>query len=78
MSEPLPLRESAIEIRGDAEPHFQGGESINPRFPNFKPKFLVCVRPHRIVSWGLETAALPCAHPNRQPAACSLRDIEDG
>jgi len=45
----------AIEIRGDAEPHFRGGESINPRFPNFKPEF-VRVRPHRIVSWGLETA----------------------
>jgi pyridoxamine 5'-phosphate oxidase family protein len=44
----------AIEIRGDAEPHFLGGESINPRFPNFKPEF-VRVRPHRIVSWGLET-----------------------
>jgi pyridoxamine 5'-phosphate oxidase family protein len=45
----------AIEIRGDAEPHFEGGESINPRFPNFKPEF-VRVRPHRIISWGLETA----------------------
>jgi pyridoxamine 5'-phosphate oxidase family protein len=44
----------AIEIRGDAEPHFIGGELINPRFPNFKPEF-VRVRPHRIVSWGLET-----------------------
>ena len=45
----------AIEIRGDAEPHFKGGELINPRFPNFKPEF-VRVRPHRIVSWGVETA----------------------
>jgi pyridoxamine 5'-phosphate oxidase family protein len=45
----------AIEIRGDAEPHFRGGESINPRFPNFKPEF-VRVRPRRIVSWGVETA----------------------
>jgi pyridoxamine 5'-phosphate oxidase family protein len=44
----------AIEIRGDAEPHFGGGELINPRFPNFKPEF-VRVRPHRIVSWGLES-----------------------
>jgi hypothetical protein len=43
-----------VEIRGTAEPHFRGGESINPRFPNFKPEF-VRVRPHRIVSWGLET-----------------------
>jgi len=45
----------AIEIRGDAEPHFSGGELINPRFPNFKPEF-VRVRPHRIISWGLESA----------------------
>jgi pyridoxamine 5'-phosphate oxidase family protein len=44
----------AIEIRGNAEPHFLGGESINPRFPNFKPEF-VRVRPHRIISWGLAT-----------------------
>jgi pyridoxamine 5'-phosphate oxidase family protein len=44
----------AIEIRGDAEPHSKGGELINPRFPNFKPEF-VRVRPHRIVSWGLES-----------------------
>jgi hypothetical protein len=43
-----------VEIRGTAEPHFRGGESINPRFPNFKPEF-VRVRPHRIVSWGLDT-----------------------
>jgi pyridoxamine 5'-phosphate oxidase family protein len=50
-----PAGAHAIEIRGDAEPHFQGGESINSRFPNFKPEF-VRVRPHRIVSWGLETA----------------------
>jgi pyridoxamine 5'-phosphate oxidase family protein len=44
----------AIEIRGNAEPHFIGGELINPRFPTFKPEF-VRVRPQRIVSWGLET-----------------------
>ena len=50
-----PAGAHAIEIRGDAEPHFQGGESINSRFPNFKPEF-VRVRPHRIVSCGLETA----------------------
>jgi pyridoxamine 5'-phosphate oxidase family protein len=50
-----PAEAHAIEIRGDAEPHFQGGESINSRFPNFEPEF-VRVRPHRIVSWGLETA----------------------
>jgi pyridoxamine 5'-phosphate oxidase family protein len=44
----------AIEIRGDAESHFSGGDSINPRFPNFNPEF-VRIRPRRIVSWGVET-----------------------
>ena len=39
---------------GAEHAHFSGGESINPRFPNFKPEF-VRVRPHRIISWGLET-----------------------
>jgi pyridoxamine 5'-phosphate oxidase family protein len=48
-----PTGAHALEIRGDAEPHFSGGELINPRFPSFKPEF-VRVRPHRIVSWGLE------------------------
>lgn len=43
----------AIEIRGDAEVHHSGGEAINPRFPSFVPEF-VRLRPHRIVSWGLE------------------------
>lgn len=43
----------AIEIRGDAELHATGGESINPRFPSFVPQFMR-VRPRRIVSWGLE------------------------
>ena len=49
-----PAGAHAIEIRGAAEPHLIGGELINPRFPNFQPEF-VRVRPHRIVSWGLET-----------------------
>jgi pyridoxamine 5'-phosphate oxidase family protein len=49
-----PNRAHAIEIRGDAEPHLSGGNLINPRFPNFKPEF-VRVRPHRILSWGLES-----------------------
>jgi pyridoxamine 5'-phosphate oxidase family protein len=49
-----PAGAHAIEIRGAAEPHFIGGELINPRFPNFQPEF-VRVRPHRIVSWGVET-----------------------
>ena len=43
----------AIEIRGSAEAHETGGESIHPRFPNFKPEFLR-IRPRRIVSWGVE------------------------
>ena len=46
----------AIEIRGTAELHETGGESINPRFANFDPQF-VRVRPTRIVAWGLEEAA---------------------
>jgi pyridoxamine 5'-phosphate oxidase family protein len=49
-----PAGAHAIEIRGDAEPHLSGGELINLRFPNFKPQF-VRVRPHRIVSWGIQT-----------------------
>jgi pyridoxamine 5'-phosphate oxidase family protein len=44
----------AVEIRGDAESHLSGGDSINPRFPNFNPEF-VRIRPRRIVSWGVET-----------------------
>jgi pyridoxamine 5'-phosphate oxidase family protein len=43
----------AIEIRGTAEAHETGGESIHPRFPNFKPEFLR-IRPRRIVAWGVE------------------------
>ena len=41
----------AVEVRGDAELHDTGGESINPRFSNFKPEF-IRLRPYRIVSWG--------------------------
>jgi pyridoxamine 5'-phosphate oxidase family protein len=52
-----PGRADAVEIRGDAEPHLTGGELINPRFPNFKPEF-VRVRPHRIISWGLDSEGL--------------------
>jgi hypothetical protein len=43
----------AIEVRSEAELHETGGESINPRFPTFAPQFFR-VRPHRIVSWGIE------------------------
>jgi pyridoxamine 5'-phosphate oxidase family protein len=49
-----PTGAHAIEIRDNAEPHRSGGELINPRFPNFQPEF-VRIRPHRIVSWGIET-----------------------
>jgi len=43
----------AIEIRGEAELHTSGGESINPRFPQFAPEFFR-IRPHRVVAWGIE------------------------
>lgn len=43
----------AVEIRGTAEAHETGGESINPKFPNFAPEF-IRIRPSRIVSWGVE------------------------
>jgi pyridoxamine 5'-phosphate oxidase family protein len=48
-----PAGAHAVEVRADAEIHRSGGESINPRFPNFVPEFLR-LRPVRIVSWGLE------------------------
>ncbi len=32
-----PRRARAVEIRGNAELHETGGETINPRFPNFAP-----------------------------------------
>ena len=47
-----PRRARAVEIRGNAELHETGGESINPRFPNFAPQ-CIRIRPTRIVSWGL-------------------------
>ena len=47
-----PRRARAVEIRGNAELHQTGGETINPRFPNFAPQF-IRIRPTRIVSWGL-------------------------
>jgi pyridoxamine 5'-phosphate oxidase family protein len=43
----------AIEVRASAELHETGGETINPRFPQFAPQFFR-LRPHRVVSWGLE------------------------
>lgn len=50
-----PRQARAVEVRGDAELHETGGESINPRFSNFAPEF-IRIRPTRIVSWGLEEA----------------------
>jgi pyridoxamine 5'-phosphate oxidase family protein len=47
-----PRRARAVEIRGNAELHGTGGETINPRFPNFAPEF-IRIRPTRIVSWGV-------------------------
>lgn len=55
-----PRRARAVEIRGDAELHETGGETINPRFPNFAPQF-IRLRPTRIVSWGLEQGATAAA-----------------
>jgi pyridoxamine 5'-phosphate oxidase family protein len=55
-----PRQARAVEVRGDAELHETGGESINPRFSNFDPRF-VRIRPTRIVSWGIEEAATAAA-----------------
>jgi PPOX class F420-dependent enzyme/OxyR family protein len=49
----------AVEIRGTAELHEEGGDRINPRFPSFVPQF-VRVRPRYVVSWGIEE---PGFHP---------------
>jgi pyridoxamine 5'-phosphate oxidase family protein len=47
-----PRRLRAIEVRGDAEAHQTGGETINPNLPNFDPQF-IRIRPKRIISWGM-------------------------
>lgn len=44
-----------IEIRGDAELHETGGDSINLRFPQFAPQYFR-IRPRRIVAWGVDPA----------------------
>jgi len=49
----VPGEAHAIEIRGTAELHDSGGDTMNPRFPNFKPEF-ARLRPTYIVSWWLE------------------------
>ena len=50
-----PTEAHAVEIRGDAELHDEGGAEINPRFPTFVPQF-IRLRPRRIVSWGVNPA----------------------
>ena len=45
-----------IELRCTAELHETGGSEINPRFSAFDPQFLR-LRPHRIVSWGVEVSS---------------------
>ncbi len=55
-----PRQARAVEIRGEAEPHETGGETINPRFPTFAPQF-IRIRPTRIVSWGIEEDATATA-----------------
>ena len=47
-----PRRARAVETRGNAEIHETGGQTINPRFPNFAPQF-IRIRPTRIISWGI-------------------------
>ncbi len=58
-----PRRARALEIRGDAEVHEDGGNEINPRFPSFAPQF-IRIRPRRIVSWGLEEGGADAAGMN--------------
>jgi pyridoxamine 5'-phosphate oxidase family protein len=48
-----PTEAHAVEIRAHAEVHETGGDSINPRIPNFVPQF-IRLRPVYIVSWGVD------------------------
>jgi pyridoxamine 5'-phosphate oxidase family protein len=48
-----PSAAHAVEVRGDAEIHEQGGSTINPRFPNFVEQF-IRLRPRHVVSWGVD------------------------
>jgi PPOX class F420-dependent enzyme/OxyR family protein len=50
-----PWRVRGIEIRGEAEILETGGQSVRPFFD----KEMFRIRPSRVVSWGLETDALP-------------------
>jgi pyridoxamine 5'-phosphate oxidase family protein len=56
-----------IEIRGVAERHETGGESINPRFPQFTPQFFR-IRPTRLVAWGIDRT-------EDDPYARNARDV---
>jgi pyridoxamine 5'-phosphate oxidase family protein len=56
-----------IEIRGEAELHETGGESINPRFPQFAPQFFR-LRPRRVVAWGIDPK-------DDDPYALNARDV---
>jgi len=48
-----PTAAHAVEVRGEAELHQTGGSQINPRIQGFVEQF-VRLRPHYIVSWGIE------------------------
>jgi pyridoxamine 5'-phosphate oxidase family protein len=64
----------AIEIRGEAELHPSGGDKINPRFANFVPQF-IRIRPHFIVSWGLEEPGFhPFGRAVERPAAVRAKE----
>jgi len=56
-----------IEIRGVAELHETGGESINPRFPQFTPQFFR-IRPTRLVAWNVDVV-------ENDPYARNARDV---
>jgi pyridoxamine 5'-phosphate oxidase family protein len=56
-----------IEIRGVAERHETGGESINPRFPQFTPQFFR-IRPTRLVAWNIDRV-------ENDPYARNARDV---
>ncbi len=56
-----------------AELHDEGGDEINPRFPNFAPEWLR-LRPSHIVSWGVDGSGefKPYSRPvGVQPSQCA-------
>jgi pyridoxamine 5'-phosphate oxidase family protein len=50
----------ALEIRGEAELHETGGNTMNPRFSGFDPQFFR-IRPSRIVAWGVDADSFSAA-----------------